>query len=534
MDTDMDMDIDLTVDDEAIITDNDASILLDEPANGAFGGQPDTTVDSAVTSTVESGGLVPHKVHIRGVDNLRTSDILAFANEHFPSQAPTRPEWIDDSSANLVYDTPAIAIKALKSFSSVENDQLSTLAPTQLRPARGLSTHPDSRLEVRLAVVGDRKQPGARERSRFYLFNPEEDPAERRRREGQDGRRRTARSHEDSEGGNYRRRRYSDREERRRKEHDVDAGYDVNMYDDDASLGDRQRRPRHRRRYSSHLSSPSVEAATGDSVGRLRFGGGAGKELFPGRSSAGARDSRQRDRSASPEVDGDGDRGMRSTHMRTRSKIVRERSYSPPIRNRQWVPSLPADAKKELFPARLQTGDVSSLGTGDTHVNPQSKTAKVELFPQKVNNVGHHRRSDAFDAADETADLFAGRMGVPFVDGGVDGDTNDAGPSRRRKAAGNSRSLADRITRSDDAPRIASQRAEDDVGFSVRGAAKQQQQQQQQQSPQQGFQIRGAATKDASEPFSGRLGSNTGKELFMEKVRGAGPGRRRAEDMFYE
>lgn len=47
--------------------------------------------------------------------------------------------------------------------------------PLLIRTARICDAHPNARLEVRIARVDDVKQKGARERSRFYLFNPEYD-----------------------------------------------------------------------------------------------------------------------------------------------------------------------------------------------------------------------------------------------------------------------------------------------------------------------------------------------------------------------
>jgi len=41
--------------------------------------------------------LVSEKVHLRGVDNMKTSEVEAFASEHF-QPAPTRVQWIDDTS----------------------------------------------------------------------------------------------------------------------------------------------------------------------------------------------------------------------------------------------------------------------------------------------------------------------------------------------------------------------------------------------------------------------------------------------------
>ena len=47
-----------------------------------------------------------------------------------------------------------------------------------IRTARACEAHPNAKLEVRIARMDDVKQKGARERSRFYLFNPEYDRGE--------------------------------------------------------------------------------------------------------------------------------------------------------------------------------------------------------------------------------------------------------------------------------------------------------------------------------------------------------------------
>ena len=50
--------------------------------------------------------------------------------------------------------------------------------PLLIRSARICEAHPNAKLEVRIGRTDDVKQKGARERSRFYLFNPEYDRGE--------------------------------------------------------------------------------------------------------------------------------------------------------------------------------------------------------------------------------------------------------------------------------------------------------------------------------------------------------------------
>jgi Nuclear cap-binding protein subunit 3 len=108
-------------------------------------------------------------VHIRGVDNLSTDDVRLYAEKLYPSYKFTI-EWIDDTSLNIVYESSDIAISALQALSS---DHIEELSPTTLRPAKPLTEEkPIEGLKLRIAFMGDKKEKGARDRSRWYLFNP--------------------------------------------------------------------------------------------------------------------------------------------------------------------------------------------------------------------------------------------------------------------------------------------------------------------------------------------------------------------------
>lgn len=302
------------------------------------------------------------KVHVRGVDELTTDNIKQFASSHFPAETPSRVEWIDDTSANLIYSSPEIGLQALAALTQVtEEEDASALPPLRLRSAKLLATHPDSVLQVRSAVKTDRKQARAYEKSRFYLMHPEHDPRERLRDELSHRRR-----GDDDEG--YRRRRFDDRELRRRKDRDQDDNFDANMYDDQpASYSDSER-------------------------GRGSRRGRGQRELLPDDDRA---SGRLRNRSASPGRDTleDADRVDRSHDTRRR---FRERS--PPLGRR--------NLGKELFPG---SGNGDS-GARELFPNkPTSSYIQKELFPSKASN---HRRSDAFDASDEATDLGR-RITVP-------------------------------------------------------------------------------------------------------------------------
>jgi|SRR5947207_6745512 len=108
-------------------------------------------------------------VHIRGVDNLSTDDIQLYASTLYPS-FEFKIEWIDDTSLNLAYESAEIALSALQALSSGHIEQLPS---STLRPAKPLTGEKSIEgLKVRIAFMGDKKEKGARDRSRWYLFNP--------------------------------------------------------------------------------------------------------------------------------------------------------------------------------------------------------------------------------------------------------------------------------------------------------------------------------------------------------------------------
>ena len=155
---------------------------------------------------------------------------------------------------------------------------------------------------------------------------------------------------------------------------------------------------------------------------------------------------------------------------------------------------------KELFPHKTVSTNVTK-----------------ELFPSKSILI-NHRRSDAFDAADETADLFASRMSVPFEGRANSSKTTAAAPI----------SSFGRLKGTDFEPDFQALENLKDGGINIRGVAEKQ---------DQGFSIRGAADDNArnglvKELFPGKALGNSGKELFAEKLQGRGGKRNRAEDMF--
>ena len=502
-----DMDIDL-----GPIDDGEAIQLVSKPQFFNRSGDPNLTAQdldqSHLTDTQNqnhaSDGLqspgadldnpTPHKIHIRGVDDLTTEDIMAFVAEHFSFEAPTRIEWIDDTSANIVFDTPATASKALDQLSNIASSELSSVSAFQLRPAKTFIEHPESLLQIRVALFSDRKRPRAYEASRFYMMHPEHDPREQRRRDGssRDG------SYE------YRRRKYGRDEQRRRKKGDSAQGFEPNMYDDDSSaLASRQNGHTSRRgSYSMHstISSSDERSSRGERRNRHMYRVDSYRPARNGRSGG-----LSRDRSASP--------------GHTSRRRSRARTPPPPYQTRDPHPIPQQNQGKELFPAKPSlAADVKGTAKELFPHKTISTNMTKELFPNKSITI-NHRRSDAFDAADETADLFASRMSVPF---------KERANSSTRAAAAPASSFG-RLKGTEFEPDSSIPENLEDGGISIRGAAEKQ---------DQGFSIRGTADDNArngsvKELFPGKALGNAGKELFAEKLQGRGGKRNRAEDMFY-
>ncbi|EOD44629.1 Nucleotide-binding alpha-beta plait [Neofusicoccum parvum] len=485
-DMDIDMDIDLTAADDIDAFDTEGITLDAQPA--AFA--PARATDPAPTAQEPQ----LEKVNVEGVDNLTTAQVKAYACEHYPSDQYVRIEWVDDSHANVVYETSEAALAALRSFIHPNLGDPLTLSGTLpmalvQREAKDFFANPDIKLKVRLAVVSDVKAPRAHEASRFYLMNPDKDPWEKRKR--QQGDRRNG-------GDGYNRKRYDDREQRRRRDNEA---YDVDMYDEEAGAARSQTGSRRGRRGS--LSD--------DSMDDRRRGRGRGTrsknldDLLPSKS-----DGRLRDRSASPLRDGDGRYGFEEEDS-TAHRRARRRSYSPPSNRgnatKELFPNRGGNTTKELFPNQGSRSTLLSSSASSPNPSTNSNTEKDlfpgkaqhtqkrsrELFPHKTSH-SNHRRQDAFDSRDYT-----------------------------EEAINKPRSLEERITGGPNQNGRTNGRSNGDQGFSVKGSA---------DAP--GFSIRGAA--DVKELFpmkTGGGGSNAGKELFSEKIKGRGGPRRKAEDMFF-
>ncbi|CAD0017418.1 unnamed protein product, partial [Aureobasidium pullulans] len=296
--------------------------------------------------------------HIRGLDNLTTDNIRQFAGEYYSLDNFQRVEWIDDTSANLIYESAEAASEALNALSDLPDGAAQHVAPLQMRKAKALPSNSEAELYIRQATLADKKAPRAHERSRFYLMNPDHDPRERKA--DYDNRRRGPR-----------------RDNRQRPE--AAKPFDVNMYDDAEetpalSYDDEDDRRNVRRR---------------DERPRRPRGG----DLFAGKDTG-----RLRDRSASPVRDGDGRYGFDQEQPERRT--ARRRTISPAPRKKDLM--APARASKgpiELLPAK--GGKTFGLDTPLTSTSPPKRNR--ELFPNKSSR-SNHRRSDALDAG-ETASI---------------------------------------------------------------------------------------------------------------------------------
>lgn len=455
----------------------------------------------------EDPGLEPqwNKVHIRGVDEFHTSDIVTFAHDHFVTDQSTAPEvyiqWIDDTSANICFKDTETAKKAHLSFLQhpISAQELIN-SPFEPRTAKPLATRPASMLVVRVAQAKDRKAKGARDASRYYLLHPDQDPTDRMRREfanSRGGR---------SDNGDYRRRRFDDREYRRRRDNDHDAGGDdfsANMYDDNP-------------------------ATDGEATAR-------GRDLF-------SRVTKGRRRSASPtartrnsdEIDisdseDDRDRRRRNGYRDRTDRPARSNAgkelfgdTSTTSNRRPRGGGLHSD-RIELFPSKVTNTDTDTSMTTSAPSRPLNDAANVRanaaaakrlkadlLNAAQTSPRSHHRRSHAMDAknAEDLAERFA----------------------RKSISLDSTKSLRNNLPNSGVELFPSSTSGNGGGGLSIKGSA----------TSGNGFNIKGSGglsikgRADMKELFPSqyeRSGRNEGKELFDQPVRERRQ-RRQARDLF--
>ncbi|KAL8342478.1 hypothetical protein RB598_004059 [Gaeumannomyces tritici] len=343
-------------------------------------GEVDESADPAADLAAEDLKRCPAKVHMRGVDSMNPKEIKAYFDEHAGGLQYKHIEWIDDSSANLVFASESSASEALIALSAIDVADPAQLPALELLPAKPCASKPGATLQVRIAVVGDRKIKGAAERSRFYLWHPE---WERQNRD--DGRNGGYRSrYRDRDRDSYDRRQRDDRHNSDRSgRYDGKQGddegierFDASLYDDDQeALARREPRARSRRRgghrYSrsrsrSRTRSRSRSGRSDRSDDHRRQKDNRGKELFPDLRSRNDRSggSGLRGRSASPARSRDGDDtvSVASSRNRDKARAIKDRLSTASKDNRA----------KELFPSKM-----GAVGGGKAQMDQIDKVEAV-------------------------------------------------------------------------------------------------------------------------------------------------------------
>jgi hypothetical protein len=411
------------------------------------------------------------RVHIRGLDDFHTNDILAFVNDHDP-EAEVHVQWIDDTSANIVYPSKERAREGiLHLISHPTESQSIQSAPFELRQAKVLASRPASMLMVRVAQVGDRKKKNARDASRYYLLHPEEDPTDRMRKEFANGH------------GDYKRRRYDDREHRRRRFNDHSAesnDFSASMYDDAPATDPENSRGRDLFSRITRRRSASPGRRNGDEI----------------------------------EISDSDEDGRRKRH---RNGYRDRRERPPPYARDDPAPFPKANAGKELFSSgsatregglhsdKIELRPSPNITSGPRSANPADSRAnaaaarrlKADLMnAAQTSPRSNHRRSHAMDAKndEDLSERFA-RKSLSMD------STKSAGASRGIELfPGNGLDI----------------RGSADQGLSIKGHG--------------GMSIKGRAL-EVKELFPERYKKNEGKELFDEPVREKRI-RRRAGDLF--
>lgn len=319
--------------------------------------------DQPEEGEVASSDTISNKVHISGLDLLTTNDIKNFVGDHYSLEKLKRVEWINDTSANLLFDSGETAAAALQALSAEDSS-----VGIDSVPAKQLATHPNADLRVRLSTTQDVKLPGAKDRSRFYLLNPEYDP-DLRPREGKRHQRRDGRGNEGAK------RRRNDASIYSRRSSLDEPAFNVDLYDDD---GGEKAEPK-----PMNGSRPrrSQDLFSGKDQGRLR------------------------DRSASPATDGDGKYGFEeNTYRRT----ARRRSVSPQRRGGKGQELFPeksssttksSNGVKELFPSRgpdhpNHVADIMGKSSLADRIEHPSSIQKRDLFSRISGGPGRLNSDD--------------------------------------------------------------------------------------------------------------------------------------------
>lgn len=343
--------------------------------------------------------MLPNKIHIRGLDVLNQEEVKTYVAEHYPDSRFERIEWIDDSSANLIFPSEAIAQGALVALAAVEIGDVTQLPVLEPLPAKVFSKRTEVALQIRLAVASDKKQVGAAQRSRFYLLNPEYDPENRKR-------------YRDRDSESYRR-----RPRRRSYDDEQMEHYSANMYDDDADVPTaRSATPQTRHRRSRTPNEDGNERYQRSSYRDSN----RSKELFPEWTSG--RSASRRDRSASPMRDRDNDLDM---HARSADEAARKnRRGARAIKER-----LSREEKnKELFPEKTLFSENNRLEDADATSSYLSSRFALPLYDNN-NDEPKPRSKRLEDRVTVPSGRLADRITDPTARSGINirGSANQRG-----------------------------------------------------------------------------------------------------------
>ncbi|ODQ51399.1 hypothetical protein SAICODRAFT_9050 [Saitoella complicata NRRL Y-17804] len=301
-DIDMEMDVDeetLTYDEQAAL--NNAQAQQADPAAQEVLGSVQSRIDNYYNTNAGDAQADPNEIrkeaiHLRGVDELSTDAITDWANGNAPLAPLKKVEWVNDSSCNLIYLDGQTAAAALAAF-TVQAAQ-TPADPTVLRDVKDNEKDGKiTKLQARIARVGDKKVPKAREQSRYYLFNPPKEELDRDR----NGERRPRGGHREN---SYRRRDYSrdrrysksrsgSRGEYRRRGRSRSRSPDAyaRTYSRSRSPGRRYGRDRSRRRGADDDLFPEKAARRDDGdlfPSKVRAAAGGNDDLFPAKVSVSA------------------------------------------------------------------------------------------------------------------------------------------------------------------------------------------------------------------------------------------------------
>jgi hypothetical protein len=441
----------------------------------------------------------PSKVHIRGLNSFSSQQVKQYAGEHYSLDLFGKIQWIDDTSANLIYDTELAATEALEAFSAEEG----IMDPLQLRKAKILSTEPNVELFVRQAVASDVKVANAKDHSRYYLIHPEADPDNRppRKRRFQDN---------GYQSNKYRRREWEG-ERRYKRVKDV-KDFHEDMYDEDARPGSLSRR----NSYPSDGENSRRRLVYDDEdiydrEGRGRDYRGNGDDLMRSRDNG-----RLRDRSASPvRDDGDGRYGFQEEFPRRRTP--QPRAHTPPPANNNRAAR--DHYRRELFADRRPSSALNGgferdnyrptstvnnsferdnyrpSSSGSDSYRPSTANKPRELFPDGVGSA--HKRTGAKDI---DYDIMQDRMRRCCIDG-----------ARRVRFADSFTYVEPGARRDERADPVDG----GSIGFSFKGAG-----------AGGGFSFKGASRESNGVreliPQKGRASVNKGMDLFAHKMNGRG------------